>query len=1101
MRALINKKLKLSTNNAFYTFLALSLILSVTISLLFVGHRANTAIYDLQSKSLEIESKLTTSYLTLFLETRTQILNDLARQPILSNAIMGADTSKALLQDYLSQYKIMGSTEKITIINVLKEVVFSNDPLLNELSIIEQPWINSLLEEHTEKAVILNKPTNTDLFTIAVPIKYNNFTEGVLMVQFNTPMTQLLPTDFDRESHGLTLAGPWVYYSNLNQDDEYVSINQNLIGNTDITLNYYITANLIAAKTTRFIIDIAISIIVSMALSSLFLFVFGRHLLLNPFKLLESSREAIKQSEARYELAVKGSNDGIWDWDIVTNEVYFSPRISVLLGYDENDKNALPHCADALYKLLHPDDITKHKKQIANHLISNIPFNYDYRLKTKSGAYRYFTVKGMALRNEHNKAIRMAGSVTDITEQKRSQKALKQAKEQNDLLAQAIESCNVGISIADASVQGFPLVFLNSEFEKITGYSKEEMLGINCSLLQGPNTDKNAIDIITNAIKTLKTQRIEILNYKKDGTEFWNSLQISPVFNEQQQLTAYVGIQQDITEQKAANQLLIEAKAAAEQANIAKSEFLAAMSHEIRTPMNGVLGMLNLILDSSLNEKQHHQVSIALNSANSLLNIINDILDFSKVDAGKLELEELEFNLCNMLDDFIETIAIHAHGKNIPLMLDIEHLEYAFVIGDAGRLKQILTNLVNNALKFTHKGEVQVIAKLTPINNNQMRFNCQVIDSGIGISAAQQAKLFKSFSQVDSSTTRKYGGTGLGLAIVKKLCYLMEGDIQVQSKENKGSNFSFNVVLKRSKNPQKVLPPVDMSSLNILIVCSNQTQSSILHKQFTKWGATAVISPSAKQAVQICQQYIEKQNLCFDLIMIDMQLSDGDALTLSKTLDKEVDLMAAHVVLMTTGELNKQRDLYQAPRFSAIVTKPIITQNLFKMLSTCFSDKQQSNSSLITEDLSDTQPLSSDDIVWDKSIRILLVEDNNINQIVASTTLKKIGINSIDIAANGQHALEYLKQTTSHNPYSLILMDCQMPVMDGYQAITNIRVNEAGSKNPPITIIAMTANAMVGDKAKCLQVGMNDYISKPIAQDILFKKLLKWLPYELKNNE
>ncbi|MFQ3177773.1 MAG: two-component system sensor histidine kinase/response regulator [Pseudoalteromonas tetraodonis] len=192
MRALINKKFKLSTNNAFYTFLALSLILSATISLLFVGHRANTAIYDLQSKSLEIESKLTTSYLTLFLETRTQILNDLARQPILSNAIMGSDTSKALLQDYLFQYKIMGSTEKITIINVLKEVVFSNDPLLNELSIIEQPWINSLLQEQTEKAVILNKPTNTDLFTIAVPIKYNNFTEGVLMVQFNTPMTHRL---------------------------------------------------------------------------------------------------------------------------------------------------------------------------------------------------------------------------------------------------------------------------------------------------------------------------------------------------------------------------------------------------------------------------------------------------------------------------------------------------------------------------------------------------------------------------------------------------------------------------------------------------------------------------------------------------------------------------------------------------------------------------------------------------------------------------------------------------------------------------------------------------------------------------------------------
>lgn len=1094
-------KFKLSTNNAFYTFIALSLILSVVISLLLVGSRTNQTIRDLQSKSLDVESGLTTSYFTLFIETKTQILKDIASQPILSNAVMGSNTSKARLQDYLQDYKILGKTENIAIVNILQEVVYSSDKSLTEVILAQPTWMSKLIEDELKMAVILNQFAKNDLFTIAVPIKYNNLSEGVLIVQFSLPITLLLPQEKHTSRYKFTLKGPWVDYSNLNNNEDYISISQRKIGSTGIELSYFIARDAIADKVTDFMQDIATSLILSLTLSSCALLIFGRHLLLNPFKLLESSQEAIKLSEARYELAVRGSNDGIWDWDIVTDKIYFSPRVRVLLGYDEDDEHALPDSVGTFYKLIHSDDINNNNEQIKSLLVHNIPYNIEYRLKTKTGLYRYFNAKGMVLRDEHNKAIRMAGSITDITEQKLSQEALKKAKEQNDLLAQAIESCNVGISIADANKPGLPLVFLNAEFEKITGYTKAEMLGKNCRALQGPNTSHKAIEVIKNTINTFQTKRIEILNYKKDGTAFWNNLLISPVFNEQKKLIAFVGIQQDITKSIADKKLLLEAKAAAEQANEAKSEFLASMSHEIRTPMNGVLGMLNLILDSHLNEKQQYQVNIALNSATSLLNIINDILDFSKVDAGKLELDEVEFDLSAMLSDFTEAAATQADSKNIELLLDTTNIEDSLVIGDAGRLRQILTNLVNNALKFTHIGEVKVTAKLTPIDDsNQMQLYCQVKDTGIGISKEQQSKLFKSFSQVDSSTTRKYGGTGLGLAIVKKLCNLMQGNVFVQSEENKGSTFSFEILLTKSENAQKIVSPIDISAKHMLVVCSHSSQSAILEKQLLKWGAKVSVCSSATQAQLLFQQQSKQQTDRFEMVFIDVSLSDSDGYSLGKSLNHLANKPPAKLILMAPINNYENYNLNENHVFCTVLAKPIINKNLINVFANYLVPKEDSIDDTLLSNTNAVQTLTHKDIIWGSNIRILLAEDNKVNQIVACTALNKMGINAIDIAENGQQAIELLSQNSGSVPYSLILMDCQMPIMDGYQSTQYIRANEVDKNCKPITIIAMTANAMVGDRAKCLDAGMNDYISKPIDQYVLFEKLLHWLPHTLKEN-
>ncbi|MBE0360139.1 PAS domain-containing hybrid sensor histidine kinase/response regulator [Pseudoalteromonas aliena] len=1099
MLSKFSKKIKLNTNYAFYTFLALSLLFSIGISLVLVGSRAEDTIRNLQSESIEMESELTTSYLTLFIETREQILKDLAKQPILTTSTMGSETSKAIMLDYLFEYKILGKIESIAIVNILQEVVYSNDTSLAKIISLAPNWLSGILEDKLDTAIILNQTSKNDLFIMAVPIKYNGLSEGALIIQFNTPLVELLPAKFKVDSHSFTLQGPWVSFSNLRENEDYININHKQIGSTDIKLEYFTTSTLLTNKVASFMKDIAVALVFSLLISSTILLMFGRHLLLNPFKLLESSRKAIKLSEARYELAVKGSNDGIWDWDIVSTKMYFSPRIKALLGYQDSDE--LPNKADSFFELVHPDDICEHNKRLTAHLKNSTPYDIEYRLKTKSGLYRYYRVKGMALRDKNNFAIRMAGSITDVTEQKASQDALKKAKEQNDLLAHAIESCNVGISIADAKVQGLPLVFVNTAFENITGYKKHEMLGVNCKILQGPETSKKSISTLKHAIQALKTQRIEILNYKKDGTAFWNSLQISPVFDEYSNLTAFVGIQQDITKRIAANDSLIEAKALAEQASIVKSEFLASMSHEIRTPINGVLGMLNFLLDSPLKPTQQEHARIAVNSANFLLNIINDILDFSKVDAGKLELEELQFNVRDVLDDFIETSAIQAYQKNIELVLDTTNIETRYVIGDSGRLKQILVNLVNNALKFTEKGEVTIIAKLLPINTTEMRFYCQVKDTGIGITADQQTKLFKSFSQVDSSTTRKYGGTGLGLAIVKKLCLLMEGDINVESQEHLGSKFSFDVTFKKSTKPEKISQPVNITNKNIHIVCSNRSLSTMLERQLSHWGANVTTSSSTKSALVSYEQCYTQPTRPFDIVIIDKKLNDGNGLALGEKINALDHPHISKLALITTINEPESNEVLNQSHFATQFPKPITTKGLIRMLEACLPEKIDSEGTRSHTPTIGKKALLPDDIIWAENIRILLTEDNQVNQMVASITLKKMGITFVDIAANGQEALEYLAQANTSNPYSLILMDCQMPVMDGYQATISIRNNEKQSKAAPITIIAMTANAMTGDKEKCLESGMNDYISKPISQDMLFSKLLKWLPYSLKSDQ
>ncbi|NOQ23360.1 MAG: response regulator [Candidatus Aegiribacteria sp.] len=656
----------------------------------------------------------------------------------------------------------------------------------------------------------------------------------------------------------------------------------------------------------------------------------------------------------------------------------------------------------------------------------------------------------------------------DITEQRRAEEEeLNKVLKANESILEALP---FGIMIIGRDKR---IIRANSAALKILERDAEEIYGNICHDFICP-TEVGECPILDLGEKVDDSERF-ILNRNKEMIPILKSVIPIELNNEKVLLEAFV----DISRQR-------RAEDKAKKASSVKSTFLANMSHEIRTPMNGVICMTGLLIETDLSPEQRDFTLTIQESAESLMSIINDILDFSRMEVGKLELEEIDFDLRTMLGSIADLAAIRLHGKNIELMMSVNSEVPSLLKGDPGRLRQIIINLLANAIKFTSKGEIILAVDVARKTDNRILLKFSVTDTGAGIPPDKLKNLFDPFTQADSSTTRKYGGTGLGLTISRQIANLLGGEIGVESTPGEGSTFWFTVDMIIRKPAQifrnrKIDEAALLNSLNILIVDDNQTNRTILAGMMMNWGCRHQEANSGDSALSLLRDALLKDDP-FDIAVLDMQMPDMDGETLGRRIKNDPYLKDTLLLIMYTsiaarGDASKMLKA----GFSAYLTKPVKVSQFRDCLISMHSDNSQSCARDETRGIITKHSLVES---RKEEFRILLAEDNPVNQKVALKILEKLGYSATPVE-NGMEALRKLE----NNVYDLVLMDIQMPKMDGFEATGIIRDPQSSVLDHEVPVIAMTAHAMDGDREKCIRAGMDDYISKPVKSEMLTRMI------------
>jgi PAS domain S-box-containing protein len=797
--------------------------------------------------------------------------------------------------------------------------------------------------------------------------------------------------------------------------------------------------------------------------------------------------EALRASEEKSRLLLESVGEGIFGVDLDGKVVFINPAASRMLGYGPEE--LIGHGVHEKIHHSHEDGSTYPKSECPMYLTYTADTDYhiaDEMLWRKDGSPFPVEYTSMPIK-KNGQVVGAVVTFMDITERKNAEEEAEHAailiREKEAQLSTAVNSMVGGIFMIDENLN-FQLT--NEQFHELYNFPAE--LGqkgkplINLLRVRAGRGDYGPGDPEELVSKRLEmyqdpTQAREMTIYEDKVA----GIRTMEVYRAPTQDGGFVFVINEITERKKAEDELRIAKKTAVEATKAKSDFLANMSHEIRTPMNAIIGMAHLALKTDLTSKQYDYLKKVDSSAKSLLGIINDILDFSKIEAGKLDMESVEFQLEDTLDNISTLVGIKTQEKGLELLFKIDPQVPTALVGDPLRLGQILTNLSNNAVKFTETGEIVVFTELVKKDKAQVTLKFSVQDTGVGMTGKQAAKLFQPFMQADSSTTRKYGGTGLGLTISKRLAEMMGGEIWVESEQGRGSTFSFtaNFGLGKEKAKKQYKPASELRGMKVLVVDDNATSRDILQEMLESFTFEVSVAASGPEGITGLENAEEDKP--FELVVMDWKMPGMDGIEASKRIKAHEGLNKIPAIVLVTA-YGREEVIQQADEvgLEGFLLKPVNPSILFDTIIQAFGEEVPETSRIAQRREQETESLEHI-----RGANILLVEDNEINQQVAKEILEGAGL-KVTLAADGQEGVNAVKESS----YDLVLMDVQMPIMDGYTATREIRKDERFKELP---IIAMTAHAMAGDEDKSLQAGMNGHVTKPIDPDQLFSTLQKWI--------
>ncbi len=818
----------------------------------------------------------------------------------------------------------------------------------------------------------------------------------------------------------------------------------------------------------------------------------------------KQAEEALRDSKERLNLTLAATGIGIWERDLHHHTLTWDKATQSILGLSSEQ---LFDPREIFLERVHPDDLERLREETRQAIAGIRDYSTEYRVIWPDASQHVVATRAVVLRDEQGVATRMIGACWDITDTKQREQlallgsevgdaltSLKPIQERLHLCAEALvhqldaalaRIWTVNESEAMLEMQASAGIHTQTDGTrsrvpvgqyKIGRIAQEARVRFSNQVDKEPDIDDQEW-VRQHGLVSFVGHPLIVEGRVVGVMAFFSRTKLNP-----DAVHALAGVAKTIAvalDRDRAERELKEARTAAEAATQAKSDFLANMSHEIRTPMNAVIGMSHLALKTDLTPKQKEYLSKIQASANNLLGIINDILDFSKIEAGKLAMEAVDFNLEEVLDNLATLVTVKAREKeNLEVLFALSPEVPRFLVGDPLRLGQVLTNLTNNAVKFTESGEIVVSTEVASHDQDRITLKFSVSDTGIGLTPEQIGKLFQAFSQADTSTTRKYGGTGLGLTISKRLVDLMGGEIWVESQPGKGSSFFFTAAfgLGRGKARRHLAPAQALHGLKTLVVDDNATSREILQEMLESFGLEVTQAASGPEGLTELEKASSAQP--YELVIMDWKMPGMDGLEASRLIKGHSRLTKIPAIIMVTN-YGREEIMHQAEKagLDGFLIKPVSPSVLFDVIMQTFGEKLTGGPS-VAESVADAEAMGWISL---EGARILLVEDNEINQQVASEILASVGV-TVTVAGNGQEALQALDA----NDFDAVLMDVQMPVMDGYEATRRLRQDPRFQSLP---IIAMTAHAMAGDREKSLAAGMNDHVTKPIDPEALFRTL------------